>query len=67
MNKLDKEHFRGCLLGGSIADAKGFSQVQNGTNLVSDNTQLTSFTLDGLVWADEKAVKKGIYPTLTLN
>ncbi|MDR2458032.1 MAG: ADP-ribosylglycohydrolase family protein [Clostridiales Family XIII bacterium] len=61
MNKLDKEHFRGCLLGGSIADAKGFSEVQDRVNLVSDNTQLTSFTLDGLVWADEKAVKRGIY------
>ncbi len=32
-----------------------------GKALVSDDTQMTVFTVDGLIWADEKAKTKGIY------
>jgi ADP-ribosylglycohydrolase len=59
--KVSKEYFRGCLLGGATADAKGYHEHAGGKNLISDNTQLTSFTLDGLVWADDRAIKRGVY------
>lgn len=32
-----------------------------GKALISDDTQMTAFTVDGLIWADEKAKIKGIY------
>jgi ADP-ribosylglycohydrolase len=59
--KVSKEYFRGCLLGGATADAKGFGEKEGGRDLISDNTQLTSFTLDGLVWADNRAISRGVY------
>lgn len=59
--KRNKANFRGCLLGGAVGDAKGYSERENGKDLISDNTQLTSFTVDGLVWADDRAVNKGVY------
>ncbi|MDD3349991.1 MAG: ADP-ribosylglycohydrolase family protein [Eubacteriales bacterium] len=33
----------------------------SGKALISDDTQMTVFTADGLVWADKKAKTKGIY------
>jgi len=33
----------------------------SGNALISDDTQMTVFTVDGLVWADKKAKTKGIY------
>lgn len=33
----------------------------SGKALISDDTQMTIFTVDGLLWADSKAKKKGIY------
>ncbi|MDR2487027.1 MAG: ADP-ribosylglycohydrolase family protein [Clostridiales Family XIII bacterium] len=59
--KVSKEYFRGCLLGGATADAKSYGVREAGKDLISDNTQLTSFTLDGLVWADDRAINRGIY------
>jgi ADP-ribosylglycohydrolase len=59
--KVSKEYFRGCLLGGATADAKGFGENAGGRDLISDNTQLASFTLDGLVWADNRAIRRGVY------
>ena len=59
--KTSKANFRGCLLGGAVGDAKGYDLRENGKDLVSDNTQLTSFTVDGLIWADDRAVNKGVY------
>lgn len=32
-----------------------------GKALISDDTQMTAFTVDGLIWADGKAKSKGIY------
>ena len=29
--------------------------------LISDDTQLTAFTVDGLLWSDKRAKEKGIY------
>ncbi len=59
--KTSKANFRGCLLGGAAGDAKGYNIRENGKDLISDNTQLTSFTTDGLIWADDRAVGKGVY------
>ncbi|MDR3072655.1 MAG: ADP-ribosylglycohydrolase family protein [Clostridiales Family XIII bacterium] len=59
--KVTKEHFRGCLLGGATADARAYGVRQDGKDLICDNTQMTSFTLDGLVWAADRAASKGVY------
>lgn len=59
--KLNKANYRGCLLGGATGDALGYDVRESGKNLISDNTQLTSFTVDGLAWADDRAVNKGVY------
>lgn len=32
-----------------------------GRALVSDDTQLTAFTVDGLLWANSRAIKNGVY------
>jgi ADP-ribosylglycohydrolase len=59
--KIDRTHFRGTLLGGATADALAYNTRSGGLRLISDNTQLASFTADGLIWALEKAKKKGVY------
>jgi ADP-ribosylglycohydrolase len=60
--RIDKDHFRGCLLGGATGDAKGYHQVsEGGKELITDNTQLSIFTVDGMIWADERAKRKGVY------
>jgi ADP-ribosylglycohydrolase len=59
--KVGTSYFRGCLLGGAAADARGFGVKDGRRNLISDNTQMTSFTVDGLIWADERAIRKGVY------
>ncbi|MDR3364575.1 MAG: ADP-ribosylglycohydrolase family protein [Clostridiales Family XIII bacterium] len=59
--RIDKDHFRGCLLGGATGDAKGYDAREGGRDLISDNTQLSIFTVDGIVWADERAKRKGVY------
>jgi len=59
--RIDKDHFRGCLLGGATADARGYDVFEGGKNLISDNTQLSIFTVDGVIWADTRAKRKGIY------
>lgn len=67
MGKIDKNHFRGCLLGGSVGDAIGKISVNDGEFLISDNTQLTAFTVDALIWADDiikKKEKKSYVPCL---
>jgi ADP-ribosylglycohydrolase len=58
---VNKTYFRGCLLGGATADAKGYGVREGGKDLISDNTQMTCFTVDGLIWADERAIRKGVY------
>lgn len=59
--RVDKDHFRGCLLGGATGDAKGYDVREGGKWLISDNTQLSIFTVDGLIWADERVKRRGIY------
>ena len=59
--RIEKDHFRGCLLGGATGDAKGYAVREGGKDLISDNTQLTIFTVDGMIWADMRARRKGVY------
>jgi len=59
--RIDKDHYRGCLLGGATGDAKGYDERDGGKNLFSDNTQLSIFSVDGIIWADARAKRKGIY------
>ena len=59
--RIDKDHFRGCLLGGATGDARAYGVNEGGKDLISDNTQLAIFTVDGMIWADARAKKKGIY------
>ena len=59
--RIDKDHFRGCLLGGMAGDAKCYDDVEGGKYLISDNTQLSIFTVDGMIWADTRAKRKGVY------
>ena len=59
--RIDKDHFRGCLLGGATGDTKGYGVREDGKALISDNTQLSIFTVDGMIWADSRAKRRGVY------
>jgi len=59
--RIGKDHFRGCLLGGATGDAKGYHDREGGKDLISDNTQLCIFTVDGIIWAHDRAKRKGVY------
>jgi len=59
--RIGKDYFRGCLLGGATGDAKAYHHREGGKDLISDNTQLTIFTVDGIIWAHGRAKRKGIY------
>ena len=61
MLRIDKDHFRGCLLGGATGDAKGYGVHEGGKDLISDNTQMSIFTVDGMIWADSRAKRRGNY------
>ncbi|MDR0875702.1 MAG: ADP-ribosylglycohydrolase family protein, partial [Clostridiales Family XIII bacterium] len=58
---INKDHFRGCLLGGATGDAKGYHVREGGKDLITDNTQLSIFTVDGMIWADTRVKRKGVY------
>jgi ADP-ribosylglycohydrolase len=73
ISKKDKEHFAGCLLGGAIGDALGWLYSQqgvadldceeNGKAKITDDTQLTLFTAEGLLRAETRRREKGAcYP-----
>lgn len=72
-SKKDKEHFAGCLLGGAVGDALGWLSSQqgavdlghkdNGLAKITDDTQLTLFTAEGLLRAETRRREKGTcYP-----
>ncbi|MCL2493024.1 MAG: ADP-ribosylglycohydrolase family protein [Clostridiales bacterium] len=60
-NHIDKNHFRGCLVGGATGDTRGYHVHEGCRDLISDNTQMSIFTADGLIWADDRAKRRGIY------
>lgn len=56
-----KNHiFAGCLVGGALGDALGYSLIQDSSELVlSDVTQLALFTIEGLLWSDLRKKRFG--------
>lgn len=80
--KRDKEHFRGCLLGGAVGDALGWpvefmklgeivrrygeggirdlQPAPSGKAEITDDTQMTVFTAEGLLRAETRGRNKGI-------
>lgn len=83
MMEKDTLHFRGCLLGGAIGDALGYTvefmniseikskfgndgitelvyDQKSSKAVVSDDTQMTLFTAEGILWADYRGRHKGI-------
>jgi ADP-ribosylglycohydrolase len=61
MMRVSISNYRGCLLGGGVADAKAYGICEKNKDLLSDNTQMTIFTVDGLIWADNRAIRRGVY------
>jgi ADP-ribosylglycohydrolase len=59
--KVSIANYRGCLIGGGVADARAYGVRDKSKDLISDNTQMTFFTVDGLIWADDRAIKRGVY------
>lgn len=77
-SKRDRDHFRGCLLGGALGDALGYAvefmrleEIKQrygppGINilpqpaLISDDTQMTMFTAEGLLRAKVRGNERGI-------
>jgi ADP-ribosylglycohydrolase len=59
--RVSVSNYRGCLLGGGVADAKAYGTREKNKDLISDNTQMTIFTVDGLIWADDRAIRNGVY------
>ena len=78
-----QESFSGCLLGGAIGDALGYTvefmsideikdrfgaygitdlscDQTSGKAIISDDTQMTMFTAEGILWADFRGKNKGI-------
>jgi len=50
----------GCLLGGAVADARGYHLETDHTWCFSAVTQMTLFTLEGMVYGYWRANEKGI-------
>ncbi len=89
--KRDKDHFRGCLLGGAVGDALGWpveflrmNEIKkkygeegitdlvegvNGKAQITDDTQMTLFTAEGILRAENRRREKGIScpPTLVYH
>lgn len=69
--------FRGCLIGGAIGDALGYqiefkkniknrevTKYLNDKGIISDDTQMTLFTANGLLWRETRLAMKGVAPKL---
>lgn len=76
MNKiLDK--FKGCLIGGAVGDALGYPiefiklnknekiTRYNNKGIISDDTQMTLFTANGLLWGETRYKLRGISPKVS--
>lgn len=76
MNRKDK--MIGCLIGGAIGDALGYqiefergienrevTHYSNDFGIISDDTQMTLFTANGLIWRETRESLKGIAPSPT--
>lgn len=67
------DRVRGCMLGGAIGDALGYqiefeigvlprqiTRFKNGKGIVSDDTQMTLFTANALLWRETRQTLRGI-------
>ena len=76
MNRKDK--IIGCLMGGAIGDALGYqiefkrgiknkeiTKYLNDFGIISDDTQMTLFTANGLIWRETRGSLRGIAPLPT--
>ncbi len=76
MNR-DINKFKGCLIGGAVGDALGYpiefatpnknNKVKRyaGKGIISDDTQMTLFTANGLLWGQTRFQLRGIAPDPT--
>lgn len=75
--KKDINKFKGCLIGGAIGDALGYpiEFVKLNENeiitqykdeaIISDDTQMTLFTANGLLWNNTRFNTRGIAPSIS--
>lgn len=75
INRNDR--IRGSLIGGAIGDALGYpiefqKNIKNkqytrfeGKGIISDDTQMTLFTANALIWRDTRGFLKGIAPSVS--
>ena len=75
--KIDRnDRIRGSLVGGAIGDALGYpiefarnikerqvSKYLSDKGIISDDTQMTLFTANALLWRETRAILKGIAPS----
>lgn len=74
---MDNNKVRGCLFGGAIGDALGyqiefikgitdkeFTKYKNDKGIISDDTQMTLFTANGLIWRETRLAMRGIAPKI---
>ena len=67
------DRVRGCMLGGAIGDALGYqiefevgilprqvTRFKDGKGIISDDTQMTLFTANALLWRETRQVLRGI-------
>ncbi len=72
---MDKNKSLGCILGGAIGDALGYpiefrkgiknkeiTKYKDDIGIISDDTQMTLFTANGILWRQTRLFSKGIAP-----
>ena len=74
---VDKNKLLGCIFGGAIGDALGYpiefhrgiksktiTRYPDDKGIISDDTQMTLFTANGLLWRETRLINKGIAPDI---
>ena len=74
---MDKNKTLGCIFGGAIGDALGYpiefrkgikdkeiTKYKDDIGIISDDTQMTLFTVNGILWRETRLSAKGIAPDI---